>query len=93
MDRPFGQAAKDGGLKEVYRVKVMPVSGGEPVSIEVYAVPTINQIKNEHVEVRKKEYPNLKGLCFRMCAEIGFEDRSFDRCRLPADVPRYGMIW
>ena len=70
MDRPFGQAAKDGGLKEVYRVKVMPVGGGEPVSIEAYAVPTINQIKNEHVEVRKKEYPNLKGLCFRMCAEI-----------------------
>ena len=55
---------KDKGLKEVFKLDVIPVMKGKLVSIEMYAVPSISEIKNEHVEVRNKEHPHLKKLWF-----------------------------
>ena len=60
----FGQQATDRGLKEVFSVDLQCVRGGECIQIEAYLVPTISQIRNEHVELRKHEYPHLQNLWF-----------------------------
>ncbi|CAB4015032.1 Hypothetical predicted protein, partial [Paramuricea clavata] len=54
----------EGKFREVFELSVAPVQGGESVNIEVYGVDSISQIKNEHVETRKKDYPHLQGLWF-----------------------------
>lgn len=60
----FGQQTKDSGLKGVYDLQVFPFRGGNGIKIEAYEVPTIAQISNEHIEIRKTEYPHLQGLWF-----------------------------
>ncbi|CAB4005252.1 E3 ubiquitin- ligase DZIP3 [Paramuricea clavata] len=62
--RTFGQEKVEGKLREVFELNVAPVQGGESVSIDVYGVDSISQIRNEHVETRKKDYPHLQGLWF-----------------------------
>jgi hypothetical protein len=53
--RTFGQEKVEGKLREVFELRVAPVQGGESVNIEVYGVDSISQIRNEHVETRKKD--------------------------------------
>ena len=60
----FGEQTKESGLKGVYDLQVCPFQGGDGVKIEAYEVPTIAQIRNEHIEIRKGEYPHLQGLWF-----------------------------
>lgn len=60
----FGEQTKESGLKGVYDLKVFPFQGGDGVKIESYGVPTIAQIWNEHIEIKKGEYPYLQGLWF-----------------------------
>ena len=60
----FGQGMKDSGLRDVYQIEVFPVPGGQGVKIEVYGVPSIAQIRNEHVEIEKCKFPYLQGLWF-----------------------------
>ena len=60
----FGQRTKDNGLKGVYDLHVFPFQGENGIKIEAYEVPTIAQISNEHIEIRKTEYPHLEGLWF-----------------------------
>ena len=55
----FGEQTKESGLKGVYDLQVFPFQGGDGVKIEAYEVPTIAQIRNEHIEIRKGEYPHL----------------------------------
>ena len=60
----FGEQTKESGLKGVYDLQVFPFQGGDGVKIEAYGVPTIAQIRNEHIEIKKGEYPHLQGLWF-----------------------------
>ena len=60
----FGHGGTDRGLRDVVQVDLLPLRGGESVRIEAYVVPTISEISNEHVEVRKREYPYLQSLWF-----------------------------
>ena len=60
----FGQQARDSGLRGVYEFDVFPLQGGDGIKIEAYEVPSITQIRNEHIEIRKTEYPHLHGLWF-----------------------------
>ena len=60
----FGGQTKERGLKGVYDLQVFPFQGGDGVKIEAYGVPTIAQIRNEHIEIKKGEYPHLPGLWF-----------------------------
>ena len=62
--RTFGQEKCAGKLRDVLEVNVAPVKGGESIRMEVYCVESISQIRNEHVETRKKDYPYLAGLWF-----------------------------
>lgn len=55
----FGEQTKESGLKGVYDLQVFPFQGGDGVKIELYGVPTIAQIWNEHIEIKKGEYPSL----------------------------------
>ena len=43
---------------------MFPLQGGDGIKIEAYEVPSITQIRNEHIEIRKTEYPHLHGLWF-----------------------------
>ena len=60
----FGGQSRESGLRKVCEIDVFPMKGGEGVPIEAYEVPSITQIRNEHLEVRKTEYPHLHGLWF-----------------------------
>ena len=61
--RTFGQKKVEMKLRGVYKMSVTSVQGGEPsVNSDVYGVVSISQIRNEHVETRKKDYPDLQGL-------------------------------
>ena len=56
----FGGQSRESGLRKVCEIEVFPMQGGEGVPIEAYEVPSITQIRNEHLEVRKAEYPHLQ---------------------------------
>ena len=60
----FGEQTKESGLKGVCDLQMFPFQGGHGVKIEAYEVPTIAQIRNKHIEIRKGEYPHLQGLWF-----------------------------
>ena len=59
--RTFGQENVDGRLREVFELNVMPVIWGESGRIEANGVENISQVRNEHVELRKKDCSHLQG--------------------------------
>ena len=63
----FGQQTKNCGLRAVYELDVFPLQGGNGIKIEAYEVLTIAEIGNQHIEIRKGEYPYLQGLWFFGC--------------------------
>ena len=58
----FSQRTKDCGLRAVYELDVFPLQGEDGVKLEAYEVPTIAEIGNQHIEIRKGEHPHLQGL-------------------------------
>ena len=58
----FGQGASGFELRSVVRVDLKPLYGGEIASVEAYVVPEISVIKNQHLEVARKNYGHLKDL-------------------------------
>lgn len=60
----FGRKTRESGLREVVRFDVMPLQGGKVQMLEVYVVPEISRISNEHVEVVKNDFPHLRDLWF-----------------------------
>ena len=60
----FGQSLTNEGLRNVCEMEIVPLQSGEAIRIEVYGVPSISQIKNEHIEMIKTRYPHLQGLWF-----------------------------
>ena len=64
----FVKAINNYKLRDVFDVEIAPCKGEEAVTIEAYCVETIAQVRNEHIELRKGEYPHLRGLWFSdMC--------------------------
>ena len=51
-------------FKGSIRLESVSLPRGDGVKIESYGVPTIAQIWNEHIEIKKGEYPYLQGLWF-----------------------------
>lgn len=51
-------------FKGSIRISSVPSQGGDGVKIEAYGAPTIAQIRNDHIEIKKGEYPHLQGLWF-----------------------------
>ena len=51
-------------MKAVHKLELSPVRGGDSVSLKVFEVPNISQIRNEHIERCKREYADLQGLWF-----------------------------
>ena len=60
----FSQRTKDCGLRAVYELDVFPLQGRDGIKIEAYEVPTIAEIGNQHIEIRKGEYSYLQSLWF-----------------------------
>ena len=58
----FGQGASGSELRSVVRLDLKPLYGGEIVSVEAYVVPEILVIKNQHLDVAKKDYGQPKDL-------------------------------
>jgi hypothetical protein len=48
-------------LHDVFELDVLPVTGGESVKIEAYGVEYVSRIRNEHVELKKRDYSYLQG--------------------------------
>lgn len=51
-------------FKGSIRLESVSLPREDGVKIESYGVPTIAQIWNEHIEIKKGEYPYLQGLWF-----------------------------
>ena len=49
---------------EVVEVNLFPVGRGENVKIQAYVVPDNSQVRNEHVEIVKTDYPHLCNIWF-----------------------------
>ena len=62
--KSFGQEKAEGKLHDVFELDVLPVTGGESVKIEAYGVEYVWRIRNEHVELKKRNYSHLQGLWF-----------------------------
>ena len=60
----FGQTEGRPQLMEVVEVSLCPVGRGENVKIQAYVVPDISQVRNEHVEIVKTDYPHLHNIWF-----------------------------
>ena len=60
----FGEQTKESRLKGVYDFQVFPFQGGDGVKIKVYRVPSIAQIRNEHIETKAKTH---------ICKVFGFQ--------------------
>ena len=68
--KSFGQEKAEGKLHDVFELEVLPVTGEESVKIEAYGVEYVSQIRNEHVELKKRDYSHLQGLWFSdVCKE------------------------
>ncbi|CAB4030686.1 E3 ubiquitin- ligase DZIP3, partial [Paramuricea clavata] len=68
--KSFGQEKAEGKLHDVFELEVLPVTGGESMKIEAYGVEYVSQIRNEHVELKKRDYSHLQGLWFSdVCKE------------------------
>lgn len=57
----FGQKCAHAEQREVVKLKLEPVNGGE---VLLYIVPNISTIPNGHVELVRNKYPHLKGMWF-----------------------------
>ena len=62
--KSFGQEKAEGKLHDVFELEVLPVTGGESGKIEAYGVEYVSRIRNEHVELKKRDYSHLQGLWF-----------------------------
>ena len=58
----FGQTEGRPQLMEVVKVNLCPVGRGENVKIQAYVVPDISQVRNEHVDIVKTDYPHLSDI-------------------------------
>ena len=57
-------------LPEVFELEIDPLKGLGSKKIEAYGVESIAQVKNEHVEFRKREYDHLQNLWFSDVCKI-----------------------
>ena len=60
----FGQTEGRPQLMEVVEVNLCPGGREENVKIQAYVVPDISQVRNEHVEIVKTDYPHLCDIWF-----------------------------
>ena len=66
----FGGQSRESGLRKVCEIEVFPMQGGEGVPIEAYEVPSITQIRNEHLEVERQSIHIFKGYGSQMYVNI-----------------------
>ena len=67
----FGQTVKESGLTEVVQFDVMPLQADRSLRLEVYVVPEISHITNEHAEVVKRTIILICVICgFQMFAKL-----------------------
>ena len=60
----FAKTTCDSKLREVFELEISPFKGHGSIKMEAYAVESIAQVKNEHVELRKRDYAHLRNLWF-----------------------------
>ena len=58
----LGKALSGSELRSVVRLDLKPLVGREVVSVEVYVVPEISVIKNQHLEVARENFAHLRDL-------------------------------
>ncbi len=59
----FGQSALNSQMREVVQSDLKSLYSSKVVLVEAYVVPEISFMRNEHLEVVRKNYAHLKGLC------------------------------
>lgn len=48
----FDLQVKEGGLKAVHKLELFPVCDGDGVEVEMYEVPNVSQVKNDHAHLQ-----------------------------------------
>ena len=62
--KTVGSNVVDEKMKDVVELELASVSGKHRLKIEAYLAEKISDVNNEHVEVVKKDYPDLSSICF-----------------------------
>ena len=60
----FGQKCVNAEQREVVELKLESNNGNKVISLEAFVVPEICSVQNSHVELVRREYPNLKNIWF-----------------------------
>ena len=60
----LGRRAEEAKLTDIVEIELRPLGGGSGLKLEAFVVPTISSIRNQHVEIVKKDYAHLKNLWF-----------------------------
>ena len=55
----FGQRATGSNFRDVVGIDLTPVGGGKVMRIEAFVVPEISRVRNEHLEIARRNYPHL----------------------------------
>lgn len=58
----FGDKEAIVSSNDVVMLNLMPAGGGQGVSINAYVVDSISEVRNEHLEIVKREYDHLRDL-------------------------------
>ena len=60
----FGNSPPESAHRDIVRVELRPLGGGDAKSLEAFVVPEISTIPNVHIERVKHSYSNLRGIWF-----------------------------
>ncbi|XP_065061319.1 uncharacterized protein LOC135688408 [Rhopilema esculentum] len=60
----FGSTRVNESLRDVVELKLYPVKGSKPTSVEAFVVEHISEIRNEHPEIVKHKFQHLTKLWF-----------------------------
>ena len=55
----FGQRATGSNFWDVVGIDLTPVGGGKVMRIEAFVVPEISRVRNEHLEIARRNYSHL----------------------------------
>ena len=55
----FGQRATGSNFRDVVGIDLTPVGGGKVMRIEAFVVPEISRVRNEHLEIARRNCPHL----------------------------------
>ena len=66
----LGNRSMESHMTDLVELDIMPLGGGSALKVEAFVVPEISSVRNEHIELVKRDYTHLRNLWFSdVCKE------------------------